>query len=288
MATSPYAFVDSNACVHPDAEVAAGVEIGPFSVVEAGASIGPGCRLASRVTVKSGVTLGCENVLEEGTVLGGMPQHVERQLSPGPVIIGDRNVIRENATVHRAMHADGQTRIGNDCLLMVAAHVAHDCVVEDRVVLTNNVMLAGHVTVGERAYLGGGVAVHQFCRVGRLAMVGGMARIAQDVPPFVMIDGGSGLIVGLNKVGLRRAGFDREVVRSLKEAYQLIYRSGLSLEDRLSILDEQHPSGAASEFAPFFREGTRGFVRERRTPPGAIIRVMPDTEDAPVERRKAG
>lgn len=287
MAIDTYALVAPTACVSPDAEIGPGVEIGPFCVVEAGAKIGAGSRLASRVTIKGGVTLGRENLVEEGAVLGGMPQHLVRPDSPGPVIIGDRNVIRENATVHRAMTDGGETRIGNDCLLMVASHVAHDCLVADRVVLTNNVMLAGHVTVGERAYLGGGVAVHQFCRVGRLAMIGGCARVAQDVPPFVMIDGGSGLIVGLNKVGLRRAGYDVEVIRSLKAAYQIIYRSGLSLEERLTILDEEFASGAASEFAPFFREGVRGFVRERRTPPGATIRVVAETEDT-AERRKAG
>ncbi|MEM9185834.1 MAG: acyl-ACP--UDP-N-acetylglucosamine O-acyltransferase [Planctomycetota bacterium] len=280
--------IHPSAVVDPSARVSRGVAIGPFSLVEAGAQIGPGCKLASRVTVKAGVTLGADNLVEEGVVLGGMPQHLARPESPGPVIVGDRNVFRENVTVHRAMNDTGETRIGSDCLLMVASHVAHDCAIGDRVVLTNNVMLGGHVSVGSRAFLGGGSAVHQHCRVGRLAMIGGMARIAQDVPPFVMVDGGSGLIVGLNKVGIRRAGLKLQAVRELKAAYQIIYRSGLSLEERLEALDEQFTGSPAAEYAPFLRDGARGFIRERRTPPGATIRVLNDADDTTREARKAG
>ncbi|MEM8866485.1 MAG: acyl-ACP--UDP-N-acetylglucosamine O-acyltransferase [Planctomycetota bacterium] len=285
--------IDPYAIVHPTAQVGPGVEIGPFSIVEPGAIIGPGCKISSRVTIKSGVTLGEQNTVEEGAVLGGLPQHLSPPDSPGPVIIGDRNIIRENVTVHRAMKAEGETRIGNGCLLMVASHVAHDCTVADGAVLTNNVMLGGHVSVGSRAFLGGGSAVHQFCRIGRLAMVGGMARVAQDVPPFVMVDGGTGLIVGLNRVGLRRAELSRTELADLKSAYQIIYRSGLSLEDRLAELDATYSDGAAAEFAPFFRQGGRGFVRERRTPPAApatTIRVVhaDDAVDQTRRQRKAG
>jgi UDP-N-acetylglucosamine acyltransferase len=194
------------------------------------------------------------------------------------VEIGDGNVIRENVTVHRALDAGNVTRIGSHCLLMVGAHVAHDCTVADGVILTSNVMLAGHVTVGERAYLSGGVAVHQYCNIGRLAMVGGMARVTRDVPPFVMIDGGSTMVVGLNKVGLRRAGFQPEEIRQLKGAYQVIYRSGLAWEEILDALELEFPEGPAAEFRPFFLSGKRGFVQERRTPPGAIVRLMRDEE----------
>ncbi|MEN1681042.1 MAG: acyl-ACP--UDP-N-acetylglucosamine O-acyltransferase [Planctomycetota bacterium] len=276
------------AVVHPTARVAPDVEIGPFTVVEAGASIGAGCKIASRVTIKSGVVLGEANLVEEGAVIGGMPQHLVRPEAPGPVFIGDRNVIRENVTIHRAMETDGATRIGSDCLLMVGSHVAHDCTIADNVVLTNNVMLAGHVTVGERAYLGGGVAVHQHCRIGRLAMVGGMARVPQDVPPFVMIDGGSGLVVGLNRVGLRRAGLDRNQISDLKQAYQLLYRSGLTFDERIERIEATFAEGPVLELAEFFRGGVRGFTSERRTPPGATIRVVTDADDAADAKRKAG
>jgi UDP-N-acetylglucosamine acyltransferase len=262
------------AVVSPHAELGSNVRIGPFSIVEAGVVLGDGCQLASRVVVKTGTTLGNDNQVFEGAVLGGMPQHIQMPKHPGRVEIGDGNVIRENVTIHRALDAGNVTRIGSRCLLMVGAHVAHDCTVADGVILTNNVMLAGHVTVGERAYLSGGVAVHQYCNIGRLAMVGGMARVTRDVPPFVMIDGGSTMVVGLNKVGLRRAGYQSEEIRQLKAAYQVIYRSGLSWEEILDALSLEFPVGPAAEFRPFFLSGKRGFVQERRTPPGAIVRLM--------------
>jgi UDP-N-acetylglucosamine acyltransferase len=268
------------AVVSPHAEIGENVRIGPFCVVEAGVVLGDGCHLAGRVTVKAGTILGRDNLVLEGTVLGGMPQHVHMPEHPGTVAIGDGNVLRENVTVHRAMQAGNVTTIGNRCLLMVGSHVAHDCRVGDGVIITNNAMLGGHVTVDEKAYISGGVAVHQFCRIGRLAMVGGLARVRQDVPPFVTIDGGSTMVVGLNKVGLRRAGFTATEFVQLKHAYRIVYRSGLAWVEMLDALRVRFTSGPAAEFAPFFSTGGRGFVQERRTPPGAIVRlVRDDAED---------
>jgi UDP-N-acetylglucosamine acyltransferase len=267
------------------------VRIGPFTIVEAGVVLGDGCQIAGRVTIKSGTVLGCDNHVFEGAVLGGMPQHIHMPQHPGRVEIGDGNVIRENVTIHRAMEAGKLTQIGSRCLLMVGAHVAHDCTLGSGVILTNNVMLAGHVTVGDKAYLSGGVAVHQFCKIGRLAMVGGMARVRQDVPPFVTIDGGSTMVVGLNKVGLRRAGFAMQEMQQLKAAYQVIYRSGLAWEEILDALSLEFPDGPAAEFLPFFLDGKRGFVQERRTPPGAIVRLMREDDDSaslPEAERKVG
>jgi UDP-N-acetylglucosamine acyltransferase len=261
--------------------------------VEPGVVLGDGCHLVGHVTVKNGTVLGRDNIVMEGSVLGGMPQHVHMPEHPGTTEIGDGNVIRENVTVHRALDAGHVTRIGNRCLLMVGSHVAHDCTVGDGVILTNNAMLGGHVTVAERAFLSGGVAVHQFCHIGRLAMVGGLARVTRDVPPFVMIDGGSTMIVGLNKVGLRRAGFTPAEVLQLKAAYRLIYRSGLAWSELLAELRQRFTAGPAAEFLPFFEHSKRGFVQERRTPPGAIVRLMRDEDDEATEtvfeaEKKAG
>ena len=267
-AVSPYALVGNN------------VKVGPFAVVEAGATIGDDCVLAARVVVHSGTLLGRGNHVFEGAVLGGMPQHLHMPEAPGRVMIGDGNVIRENATVHRAMEADKVTRIGSHCLLMVGAHVAHDCTVGNNVILTNNALLGGHVTVGDRAFISGAVAVHQFCRIGSLAMVGGLARVLRDVPPFVTIDGGTTMVVGLNRVGLRRAGLTASEMNQLKAAYRLIYRSGLPWEEMLEALQNEFTTGPAAEFASFFQSGSqRGYVQERRTPPGATVRLVREEQD---------
>ena len=219
-------------------------------MVEPGVEIGDNTRLASRVVVRTGTRLGRDNVVCEGAVIGGMPQHLHMPQFPGRVVIGDGNVLRENVTVHRAMEAEQATRIGNGCLLMVGAHVAHDCTLGDHVILTNNSMLGGHVTVADRAYVSGGVAVHQFCRIGRLAMVGGLARVRQDVPPFVTVDGGSTMIVGLNRVGLRRAGFTSEQMSELKAAYRTIYRGGLAWNEMLAALPRSSPRALPPSFTP--------------------------------------
>lgn len=276
------------AVVSPSAQLGTQVTIGPFTIVEAGTVVGDGCTLESRVVIKKGTSLGRDNHIFEGAVVGGAPQHLHMPESPGDVSIGDGNVIRENVTIHCALSTEGATRIGNGCLMMVGSHVAHDCTLGDGVILTNNSMLGGHVTVGNRAYLAGGAAVHQFCRIGRLAMIGGMARIRQDVPPFVTLDGGTTMVVGLNKVGLRRAGFERNEISQLKDAYKLIYRSGLRWEEILDTLELEFPVGPAAEFEPFFRTGERGFVSERRTPPGATVRLMRDDGETPRVERKAG
>jgi UDP-N-acetylglucosamine acyltransferase len=261
------------AVVSPLAVIHAHVEIGPFCTVEAGAVIGQGCQLAARSTVKTNSVLGRDVALGEGTVVGGMPQHISPPANPGRVVIGERCVLRENVTVHRAMNGEGETRIGSDCLLMVGSHVAHDCRVGHRVILTNNVLLGGHVQVGDRAMVGGAVAVHQHCRIGRLAMIAGCARVVQDVPPFVMTDGETALIVGLNKIGLKRSGMSDEEILTIKRAYRSAYRQGLPFEEMIAALEREFLTGPATEFAEFFRGGKRGFVQERRSPPKAAIRL---------------
>lgn len=283
MSIHPAAIVSSQAVVDPTAE------IGPLAIVEAHATIGPECRVAAHAVVKEYTVLGRQTVVGEGAVVGGAAQHLRSTNVVGRVVIGERTVLREHVTVHRPLCDDGETRIGDDCFLMVGAHVAHDCTVGNLVMLTNNVMLGGHVEVGERAVLGGGVAVHQFTRVGALAMVGGCARVVQDIPPFVLTDGSTGMIVGLNRIGLRRAGLPREAVQQLKEAYRLIYRSGLAFDEMVAALEERFSAGPASQFAPFFRSSRRGFVQERRSPPRPVIRLHPAAEEESVSgKRLAG
>lgn len=273
----------------PEAKIGPNVRIGPFCIVEPGVTIGEGCILEGRVTIKSETTLGPNNHLFEGAVIGGLPQHVHVPESPGRVIIGSGNTIRENVTVHRALAADKATVIGDNNLLMVNVHVAHDCRLGNSTIFANNAMIAGHVTVDDRAYVSGAVGVHQFCRIGALAMVGGQAHVVKDVPPFVTVDGLSSLVVGLNQIGLRRAGHSTQSVCRLKEAYRVIYRSGLTWNEILARLRDEFADGPASLFYQFLSATTRGILCERRPPPGATIRITPETKEAPQQlRARAG
>jgi UDP-N-acetylglucosamine acyltransferase len=221
-------------------------------------------------------------------VLGGLPQHVHVPAQPGRIVIGSGNTIRENVTIHRALVPDHATTIGDNCLLMVNAHVAHDCRLGNHVIVTNNAMLAGHVHVDDRAYISGAVGIHQFCRVGTLAMVGGQAHLVQDVPPYVTVDGLSSLVVGLNKIGLRRTGHDQATIQELMTAYRLVYRSGLRWAEILEQLRTQFPTGPAAAFYEFLSTTARGIVSERRAPPGATIKLRDTVDSEPEVRVKFG
>ena len=267
MSIYPLAFVS------PGAKIGRDVQLGPFCVVESGAEIGDGTILESHAIVKSGTKIGPNNHIFEGAVIGALPQNIHSTGTAGTVVVGAGNTIREGVTIHRAMKPGESTTIGDHCLLMVNSHIAHDCHLGDRVILTNNVMLAGHVTVGSQAFLSGAVGVHQFCRVGRLAMVGGQAHLSRDVPPFVTIDGETSYVVGLNQVGLRRAGVPQEVVAELKRAYRLIFRSESNWKQMLVRLQAEFSQGPAAEFYPFLAQSTRGVVPERRMPRHATLKI---------------
>jgi UDP-N-acetylglucosamine acyltransferase len=265
------------------AKISEDVEIGPFCVVEPGATIDGGCKLEARVVIKQGTSLGRDNFVAEGAVIGGLPQHLNVPDNPGTLVIGSGNTIRENVTIHRAMEAEEATIIGDGNLLMVNAHVAGN-----NTVIANNVMLAGHVTVGDRVYLAGAAGVHQFCRIGTLAMVGGQSHLSKDVPPFVNVDGLSSYIVGLNRVGLRRAGYSPEDIGRLKDAYRVIYRSNLTWNEILARLREDFSEGPAAQFYQFLSTTTRGITPERRLPPGATIKIDSGATRTAAPQARAG
>ncbi len=280
--------IHPQAIVSPHARLGQGVTIGPFSIIEPDVVVGDNCTLASRVVLKNGTSLGENNSIYEGAVLGGSPQHTRPPERLGRLIIGANNTIRENCTLHRALNEGTSTQVGNNNLLMVGAHVAHDCQIGDNAIFANNVLLGGFVTVGDRAFVSGAVGVHQFCRIGRLAMIGGHARVVQDVPPYVMIDGTSGLIVGLNLVGLRRNGYSQDQIAELKAAYRLIYRRGLRWVEVIEQLKQEFTTSPAADFHPFLSQGTRGFVQERRMPPGATLKLRRASDDDQDRQLKAG
>jgi UDP-N-acetylglucosamine acyltransferase len=254
MSIHPTAVVDDGAHLGSD------VSIGPYAIVEADTSIGDRTELRAHVIVKRFTTMGADNRIYEGAVIGGEPQDVSFKGEPSRLVIGDRNLIREGVTIHRATAPGGQTTVGSDCFIMAYAHVAHENRIGDRVILANNVMLAGYVELGARAFLSGGVGVHQFCRVGRLAMLGGNSKIVKDCLPFVITDGVPARARGLNVVGLRRAGFGAADVRILKEGYRLLLRSNLPLADALVKMTAMG-SPLVDEMVAFVRGSKRGFHR---------------------------
>jgi UDP-N-acetylglucosamine acyltransferase len=254
--------IDESARIHPAARLGDGVSVGPFAVIEEGVEIGPGCEIRAHAVIRRFTRMGAGNAVHEGAVLGGEPQDLAFSGGPSRLEIGDANRIREGVTIHRSSAEGGVTRIGSGCFLMAMSHVAHDCVVEDGALLANNVALAGHVSIGAAAFLSGGVVVHQFCRVGRLAMVGGNTKVIRDCLPFVVTDGFPARARGLNLVGLRRAGFGAPELRALKAAYRTLLRSGRSLVnalDELAGVDDER----VAELVAFVRGSKRSFHRDR-------------------------
>ena len=257
-------YIHRLALVAPSAKLGQDVQIGPFCVVEEDACIGDGTILEARVTIKRGVIVGKNNHIFEGATLGGLPQCVGlAEEDCGAAIIGDGNIIRENVTIHRSMHADSATTLGDDCMIMANAHIAHDCHIGDEVIMANNAMLAGHVSVGKRAFISGAAGAHQFVRIGAFAMVGGQAHLVKDVPPFVTVDGLSSQVVGLNLVGLRRAGFSSSDIKTLKGVYRVLYKSGLNWRETVEKIEKEYTEGVGLEMARFISSTTRGITTER-------------------------
>jgi UDP-N-acetylglucosamine acyltransferase len=270
--------IHPTAVVDARAEIAEDVTIGAFSVIESDVRIGQGCRIASHAVVRNGTWLGENNTVSEGAVLGGQPQHLRAGESIGRVKIGNGNTIRENATLHCAVKEGDWTIVGDGNLIMVNAHIAHDCRVGNNTIITNNVMVAGHVLIEDRAYISGAVGIHQFCRIGRLAMVGGQAHVNRDVLPYTTLDGRTSDVVGLNMIGLRRSGFADEDIVQLKAAYRLIYRSGLTWNEIIAQLKLDFADGPAAIYHDFLRRGKRGIMQDRRGPVRSTLRIFPGDE----------
>ena len=255
--------VHPTAVVAPGARLGAGVSVGPYAVVEDGAVVGDRTEIRAHAVVKRFTTLGEANQVHEGAVLGGEPQDLGFGGGETRLVIGDGNRIREHVTIHRASKEGGVTTVGSECFLMANVHVAHDCRIGDKAILANNTALAGHVEIGERAFISGGVLVHQFARIGRLAMIGGHSSVRLDCLPFVTSDGDPARARSLNLVGLRRAGLSASQVRALKEAYRLLLRRGLLVEDALQKMTAlQDP--LVEEMVAFVRTSKRGFGHAAR------------------------
>ena len=256
------ATIAASARIHPDAVIGPGVRIGEYCVVESDVLIGEGCLLEPYVYVKRWTTLGKQNEISAGTVLGTDPLDKGFGGARSYLRIGDNNKIREHYTVSRGTAPDSVTEIGNGNYIMTSGHVAHNCRIGNDTVIASCALLAGYVEVEDQAFISGGVVVHQFSKIGRLAMIGGNTRVNSDVPPFFLYSGFNVQAKGLNLVGLKRAGYKASDVTVLKKAYQILYRSGLKLEEALKRIEAEIPTPETLHLVGFIRRSERGICRE--------------------------
>lgn len=256
-------MIHSHAIIDPTAKLADNVSVGPFSVIGAGVEIGEGSVIGPHVVIEGPTRIGRDNRIYSFASIGCDPQDKKYANEPTELEIGDRNVIREYCTISRGTTQDaGITRIGDDNWIMATVHIAHDCQIGNNTIFANSVTLAGHVTVGDCAILGGFTLVHQFCKVGAHCFTAMNSVISKDVLPFLMVSGHMAKPHGLNSEGLKRRGFSKQVLSDLRKAYKIIYRSGNTLERAIEILEPMsHASEEMAQLLDFLKNVTRGIVR---------------------------
>lgn len=263
-------MIHPTAVVAAEAKLGAGVSIGAFAVVEPGVMLGDGCVVQEHAIVRGGTELGARCVVHGFAAIGGTPQDLKFDpATPSGVRVGAGTVLREGVTVHRSTRPGGVTVIGQECFLMANSHVAHDCRLGDRVVLANGALLAGHIDVGASTFVGGNAAVHQFVRIGEGVMLGGLAAITFDLPPFTMV-ADRNRVAGLNVIGLRRRGVPRETIAELKVLFHRVYAAGNPRQEAsLALVGGAARTPEGRRFLEFFGTGKRGIARPRRGAPAA-------------------
>jgi UDP-N-acetylglucosamine acyltransferase len=264
MPIDPSASVAPTAKVHPDAVIGPACLIGEFCVIEKDVVLGAGCVLEPYVFVKRWTTLGDHNEISAGTVLGTDPLDKVFTGERSYLRIGNRNKIREHYTISRGTKPETVTEIGDENYIMTSGHIAHNCRIGNRTVIASCALVAGYVEVQDQAFISGGVVVHQYSRIGALAMIGGNTRVNSDVPPYFLYSGFNVEPMGLNTVGLERAGVPAAEIATLKRAYRLLYRSGLKLTDALARMTSEFESAYVQHLVEFIRASERGICRPSR------------------------
>lgn len=253
--------VHPTAIVDPGVELGRDVDIGPYAVLYGPCELGDGCRIGPHVVIHPGVRMGRGCAVHAHAVLGDLPQDLSFEGGESYLQIGDRTIIREGVTLHRGTKPGTVTRIGDDCFLMNNCHCAHNVTLGNRVILANNALLAGYVEVGDGAFLSGNVSVQQFTRLGRLSMMGGNSAISKDLPPFCTTRSvKANTVLGLNTVGMRRAGMKGPERDQVKEAFRILYRRGLPLAQAVELIRRTVAEGPAREMADFAAASPRGIV----------------------------
>lgn len=254
--------ISNLAVVSKDADIADGVEIGPFAIIEDGVKLGPRVKIWPHAYICKGTTIGEDSQIHMGAVIGHAPQDLAFKNGPSYLNIGKRTIVREYATIHRGTAEGSSTVIGDDCYLMATAHVAHNCEIGNKVIIVNAALLAGYVAVEDSAFISGNVVIHQFCRIGRLAMIGGYTAVNKDVPPYMLVRGPS-IVRSVNLVGLRRAKFPSDLIRTIKDAHRLLYASDLNTASALEEIAKLKPSPELDRLVKFIKESKRGICRSK-------------------------
>jgi UDP-N-acetylglucosamine acyltransferase len=256
------ASIHPTAVVHASAQIGAGCEIGPFCVIEEQAVLGEGCKLSSHVVIGSHTVLGRENEMFPFACIGQQSQDLKWKGGTTWLRVGDGNTFREYVTIHRATVDGNATIVGSNNHILAYCHIAHDCRLGNHIIMSNVATLAGHVTVEDHAVVGGLAAVHQFCRIGRMSIIGGCSKVVQDVPPFMLADGNPAETRTINKVGLERNGVTEEVQSSLRKAYKILFREGLTIPNALErIVDDLPSSPELQHLINFVRGSERGISK---------------------------
>ena len=237
--------IHPTAIIDPGAEMAENVEVGPYTVIEGNVVVGEGTKIGPHVLLADGARLGNKIQVFNGAVIGSTPQDLKFKGEPSVVEVGDGTMVREFVTINRGTEVSGKTVIGKECLLMAYSHVAHDCVLEDMVIIANSVNLAGHIHIEEQAIIGGVVPVHQFVRIGRNSFIAGGTRVPKDVPPFILAANEPLRFAGLNAVGLKRRGFPSDIIAAIKQAYKLMYLSDLNVSQGIARIREEIKGGGS-------------------------------------------
>ena len=240
------------------------IEVGPYAIIEDGVEIGSGTKVLAHAYIASGTTIGKDCEIHMGAVIGHVPQHLQFKGAKSFPKIGDRNIFREYTSIHRGLEEGSATLIGNDNLFMGFSHVAHDCRIGNNIVLCNGALIAGHAVIDDAAFISGNVTIHQFVRIGTLAMIGGLARVNKDVVPYTLIEGDSEAC-SLNVVGLKRSSIGEDARSQIKKIYRLLYRSDLNVSQALSEISKLGKlAPEAAHMVEFVKRSERGICKHRK------------------------
>ncbi len=255
-------LIHPTAIVHPKAQLGNDVEIGPFSIIGENVKIGDNTKIYSRVNIDGWTTIGQNCKIFMGAIIGIEPQDVSYKGERSFTNIGDNNIIREYVTIHRSKYNDGETKIGNNNFIMGTVHIAHDCVIGSNIIFVNYTAITGHVVIEDKAFISGMAGIHQFVRIGTMAMIGGMAKVTQDVPPYVTVDGHPAKPYGLNTIGLKRNNIPLEAREAIKLAYKYVYHSGFNLSQAIEKIEKEiHPFNEVVHFKDFIKNSERGICK---------------------------